>query len=467
MTTISAPTSATMKPAIRESRRLGAIAIVTIIAVGFAVGRFVLFEPSAAQTAGPRVTRAAISPAKSLARLERVVKRDPTDLRSLQKLAGVYVQRAIQTADPSFYDLSQRALDRADAIAPDQDLTLLTQGVLALSRHDFAGALDLGGRVHSRNPAQPDALAVLVDASVELGNYDAAAAYLQDLLDQRPGLPAYSRLSYLRELHGDDDGALVAMREAQVAGGGATFDNSTIRTFLGDLAFGQGRITEAGAEYAEALRRSPGLPLAELGAARVLAASGRTVDAIDALDQLTRRVPLAAAVALLGDLQAVAGRATASARSYELVRSITRLQEASGQVTDLELAVFEADHASDGGVFSPAAANVAVDRARRVYATRPDNVYAADALAWALIRAGDPVAARPLVDRAVRLDTGDALLHYHAAVVLEATGEVDAARAELGRTFARNPWFSFRHRDDARALAARLGVPVPAVWSRS
>ena len=411
------------------------------------------------------LTRTAVSPAQTLARLERMVQRDPTDLRSLQKLAGVYVQRAIQTGDPTFYDLSQRALDRADAVVPDQDLTLLTRGVLALSRHDFVGALDLGGRVHSRNPAQPDALAVLVDASVELGHYDAAASYLQDLLDRRPGLPAYSRASYLRELHGDDDAALVAMREAQVAGGGATFDNSTIRTFLGDLAFGRGRITAAGAEYAEALRRSPGLPLAELGAARVLAANGSTVEAIDALDRLTRRVPLTAAVALLGDLQAVAGRATASARSYELVRSITRLQEASGQVTDLELAVFEADHVSDGGVFNPAAASIAVDRARKVYATRPDNVYAADALAWALVRAGDPAAARPLVDRAVRLDTGDALLHYHAAVVLDATGEPDSARAELGRAFARNPWFSFLHQADATALAARLGIPVPSEWS--
>jgi hypothetical protein len=49
--------------------------------------------------------------------------------------------------------------------------------------------------------------------------------------------------------------------------------------------------------------------------------------------------------------------------------------------------------------------------------------------------------------------------------VLEANGEVDAARAELGRTFARNPWFSFLHRDDARALAARLGVPLPVEWA--
>ncbi|HEY8218393.1 MAG TPA: tetratricopeptide repeat protein, partial [Acidimicrobiia bacterium] len=435
------------------ARHVAWATLVAVVVVGFSVGRFVLYEPApTAETAPPRV---ALSPSAQVARLERAVRRDRQDVRSLQQLAAAYVQRALQTADPSFYDLSQRALDRADAIAPDQDQTLLTRAVLDLSRHDFAGALALGDRVHERDPARADALAVLVDASVELGHYDAADAYLQDLLDRRPGLPAYSRLSYLRELHGDDAGAVIAMREALVAGGGA-FDDATITTFLGDLAFAQGRTAEAAGEYDDALRRTPGLPLAELGHARTLAASGRRAEAITALEHLTRRVPLPAAVALLGDLQADAGLAADAARSYELVRSITRLQEASGQVTDLELAVFEADHA-------PGA--VAVDRARRAYEARPDNVYTADAFAWALVRAGDAAGARPLVDRALRLGTADALVHYHAAVVLDATGERASAASELQAAFARNPWFSFLHRADATTLAGRLGVPVPSAWS--
>ena len=52
MTTIGAPAAVTMIPAHHGPRRLGAIAIATIIVVGFAVGRFVLFQPSAAQDAG-------------------------------------------------------------------------------------------------------------------------------------------------------------------------------------------------------------------------------------------------------------------------------------------------------------------------------------------------------------------------------------------------------------------------------
>jgi predicted Zn-dependent protease len=447
----------TTAPRRRHARpgRAALTALVSVVVVGFSLGRFLLFEPgSGVESSTPRL---GLSAPAQLARLESAVRRDPADVRSLQQLAGLAVQRAAQTADPSYYDLAQRALDRADAVAPGHHVTVITRGLLALSLHDFSEAFELGERVHASHPANPDALAVLVDASVELGRYEAAEAYLQELLDRRPGVPAYSRVSYLRELHGDDAGALVAMREALVASGGSSFDDATIQTFLGDLAFARGDVVEADLAYGRALRTDPKLPLAALGRARTLAAAGRRTEAIGALEQLTRRVPLPAAVTLLGDLQAGEGRAVDAAHSYELVRTISRLQAASGQVTDLELAVFEADEGS----------GAAVDRARAAYAARPDNVYAADALAWALVRAGDAEQARPLVDRALRLGTNDALLRYHAAVVLDANGETAAAAAQLATALARNPWFSFRHRADAASLATRLGVVVPSAWERS
>ena len=63
---------------------------------------------------------------------------------------------------------------------------------------------------------------MLVDANIELGRYDDAAADLQKLLDRKPGVAALSRVSYLRELHGDVDGALSALRDAQNAASGAS-----------------------------------------------------------------------------------------------------------------------------------------------------------------------------------------------------------------------------------------------------
>ena len=138
-------------------------------------------------------------------------------------------------------------------------------------------------------------------------------------------------------------------------------------------------------------------------------------------------MPLPAAVILLGDLQAAAGATKQAARTFDLVRSIVRLQQASGAVTDLETAIFEADHGD------PARA---LPAAQAAYAARPDNVYAADALAWSLVRSGDAAAAQPLMAQALRLGSADAAMHYHAAVIADALGDA-RQRAPRARVHVR------------------------------
>jgi tetratricopeptide (TPR) repeat protein len=453
--TLAAP-GARQRPA--RSRRTALTALAAIVVVGFSVGRFVLFEPNSG-TEVSSVTRRASTPAEALTELERAVERSPEDVSALTALASAYISTAITVEDTSYFGRAGALLDRVDAIVPDLDRTLVARGVLALSRHQFALALEYGARVHERSPAQPDALAVLVDATVELGRYEEATAYVQELLDRRPGLPAYSRASYVRELHGDDIGAEIAMREAAVAGGGSLYERARVGAFLGDLALKRGDLVSAEEEYSRALERRPNLVFAEYGLARVHAARGQYDQAIEILAGTLDRSQLPAAITLLGDLQALTGRDAAAARSYELVRQAYRDAEASEEVTDLEVAIFEADHATD-----PAALALAVERARLAFAARPGSIHVADAMAWTLLRAGDAAGARRFVDLALRLGTSDATLHYHAAAVLDANGEGEAARAELTRAFAANPYFTYAQRDDARALADRLAVPVPEAW---
>jgi tetratricopeptide (TPR) repeat protein len=425
------------------------------VVVGVSVGRVAFFTPTggAARDTETRVVSPTAAPSAAVAALEQRVHDAPNDVRALQALGVAYVRKAAQVADPAFYDLAQRAFDRADAVTPHLDDTDLGRGLLALARHDFAGALDLGTRVHVNNPDNPDALAVTVDAQVELGHYDDASATLQELFDRHPGLPAYARLSYVRELHGDTVGARRAMREADTAANGIAFDRATIAALLGDLELGSGNYRAADRQYEKALQLEPGLVLAELGAARVSVARGNRPDAIDRLRTLTKRLPVPSAIALLGDLQEQVGRRASATRSFALVRTIGRLQQSAGQVTDLEMAIFEADHAADA-----ASAAHAVELARRAYDARPENVFVNDALAWSLFRSGDTVAALPYVDGALRLGTPDALLHFHAAVILDAAGQHDRARAEIGVVVDGNPWFSARYHDQAQALAQKLGV---------
>jgi hypothetical protein len=158
---------------------------------------------------------------------------------------------------------------------------------------------------------------------------------------------------------------------------------------------------------------------------------------VDRLRRLVDRTPVPTAATLLGELTG----------DYGLVRTTYALQESAGGVIDLEAALFEADHGD------PA---VALRRAQAAYDARR-TIFTADALAWALHRAGrDAEAVAPMAE-ALRLGTADAQLHYHAAEIAAATGDTARARTEVTAALSTNPHFSFTLAPAARALAERVG----------
>ena len=67
----------------------------------------------------------------------------------------------------------------SETLKPGDHTTTVSEGVLALSLHDFARAhAARSRRPASRTPADPRPLAILVDAGVELGRYDEAATHV-------------------------------------------------------------------------------------------------------------------------------------------------------------------------------------------------------------------------------------------------------------------------------------------------
>jgi predicted Zn-dependent protease len=385
--------------------------------------------------------------------LERRTEADPGDARAWQELSRRYLQQAVSTGDPSFYDLTTRALDRARALAPGDVATTVTEGALALSLHDFARALELGRTAHEQVAEDPDPLAILVDASVELGRYDEAEDHLGELLARRPGSAALSRLSYLRELHGDLDGARIAMLQAEQATS-TPEDRDTIATLVGDQLLAARDLPGAAAAYERARSAAPGLTTTAIGHARVAAAQGREDEAIATLTALVERSPAPGPATLLGELQQAAGRDDEAADSFALARAGTELLAGAGSTVDLESALFAADHGD---------ASEAVTLAEAAYRTRR-TIFTADALGWALTRAGRPADALPYIDEARRLGTTSPALHVHAAVALAATGDNAGAADALRTAFASSAWLVPALRPEAAALGDRLGLTVPEDW---
>jgi tetratricopeptide (TPR) repeat protein len=325
------------------------------------------------------------------------------------------------TGDAGYYARAEGAVDRALTLRPDDAGALTQRSALELSRHDFKAGLRDALRARELAPAVVAPFGAVVDALVELGRYPQAERALQEMVDRKPNLAAYARVSYFRELHGDLDGALDAMRAAVSAGGAVPEQDAYVRALLGGLELQKGRVAAAVREYREALAAVPGYAPAEAGLAQADVARGRLAPAIARLQRVVDRLPLPAYVIALGEAQEAAGRRAAAAQTFALVRAETMLQERAGVNADVELAVFEADHGSP---------KRAVALGRRAWASAP-SVRSADALGWALHRAGRSRAALGWARRALALGSRDPAFLTHAGLIARAAGEPGLAARRL------------------------------------
>ena len=342
------------------------------------------------------------------------------------------LQRARETADPAAYAQAELAFRSVLTVDPEDVPALIGLGSLSLSRHEFAEALAIGRRSWELNASSGSVLGIIGDAQTELGRYDQAVATVQRMVDLRPDLASYSRVSYQRELHGDLTGAIAAMQLAVDAAGPATENTEYVRVQLGNLQFATGDLDAARETYLQSLARMPDYHLALAGLGRVAAAEGDLPAAIALYQRAKARLPLPEIVIGLGETLEAAGQDAAAADEYALAQAMQRLNASYGMRVDLELAGFFADHGD---------AATALRLARRGHVERP-TIFAADTLAWALYQSGRPRAALPYVREALRLGTQSSRLLFHTGIIEAAVGRQSAAREHLAAALALNPAFS-------------------------
>ncbi len=401
----------------------------------------------AIDTSGPAPAPVALSSKDTVANLQARLKQNPEDTNAYAQLGLALLQRVRETADPALYTQADQAFDAALKRDPKLVDALIGKGSLALSRHHFAEALQLGQQALSLNPRRPVIYGIIGDAQNELGQYNAASDSIQKMVDMRPDLSSYSRASYVRELHGDTNGAITAMQMAVQAGMPGTENALWTQYQLGTLYFNSGDLAHAEQTYSEALATKPDYVYAQAGMARIRAAQGRTDEAIAAYKSVVERLPLPQFVIELGELYEATGHVSDAKTQYDLVRAMQQLNESAGMNVDMEMALFDADHGTD-----PAET---LQRARTAYAQRP-SIYGADALAWALYQHGDYTEAQRYSQEALRLGTRDAALHFRAGMIANALGDRATAREHLQQALAINPYFSVMYAPQARALLAQL-----------
>jgi tetratricopeptide (TPR) repeat protein len=385
---------------------------------------------------------------QGIASLQERLRTLPGDWRGFADLGLAYVQQARVTADPSYYPKAQGVLERSLRLQADGNFeAMVGMGALALARHDFSGALGWGDRARALNPYNGNVYGVIGDAQVELGRYRDAFATFQRMVDTRPDLASYARVSYARELQGNVRGALAAMGAAARAAG-TPQDAAWASYQLGELYFTSGRIALAEAAYRRGVELAPDYVPPRAGLAKVAWAQGRVHRAIRGYAWVVERFPSPEYVIALGDLYAESGRSRPAGRQYALVRAEERLFRANGVNVDLELAVFDADHGRPVDALAAARAEWG----------RRHSINVADALAWALYANGRYREAVPYARAALSLGTRNALFRFHAGMIQLRLGHRDAARELLSDALATNPHFSILWGSVARRTLHGLGT---------
>jgi tetratricopeptide (TPR) repeat protein len=353
--------------------------------------------------------------------------------RQLVRLGFRELDAARRTGEPSHYRRADAALQQALERQPNDPEALVGLASLANSRHQFRQGLTLARRAQRLAPATAVVYGAIGDSLIELGRYDEAFRTFDRLAELKPGLTAYARVSYARELLGQTEPAIEAMELAVDSAGGAGEPAAWSRTQLGKLYFSVGRVGPAEREFRAALAISPGYVHALDALAHTEVARGRLGSAISLERRAVAQTPLPQFVGFLGDLYSASGRPRLAREQARLVGALDRLFVANGVATDLELALYNVDH----GV----RLRESLVRARRALRQRP-SVEAEGTLAWALARNGRCGEALRYSRRALRLGTLDAPKFFQRGMIERCLGREAASRRWFRRALRTNPHFS-------------------------
>ncbi|MYW15174.1 tetratricopeptide repeat protein [Streptomyces sp. SID2955] len=390
-----------------------------------------------------------------IGRQEARVRAQPRDARAWAVLGSAYVERGRRAGDVSDYPRAERALRTSLEVRGTRNAQALDGlAALALARRDFPAAKQYGEQALKAAPKQWSAYPPLIDAYTGLGDYKNARSTLDKLLALRPGAAArpavMARTAAVYRDRGWREDAVAQLTDAAAAAR-TPAEQAAWLAGLGQLAWERGDLPEALRHFEAALRLDPDQRAARAGRARTLAGQGRTSEALALYRAAVAKQPRPEDLLELGELYESLGRSALAEEQYGRLRTAVGRSVAGGVDEELLIGRFEADHGDPWE---------AVERLRDEWERQP-GIEVADALGWALHRAGEDQEALSYAAVATDKTKGggvrSALYSFHLGVI---EGELDRpgpARRHLQEALRINPYFSPLQVPQAREALQELG----------
>lgn len=373
--------------------------------------------------------------------LMKKIKENPDDIKSMVKLAGLYLQEARVTGNYMYYDVAaMKLVQRVIKKDPKDFEALAFKAMIFLSQHHFADGLKVAEELQKSFPYNAFVYGILVDANVEMGNYDTAVNNADKMISIRPDLRSYSRISYLREIHGDNAGAIDAMKLAVDAGAAGDEATEWARIQLAKLYEHTGQMKYAEMHYTIALEERPNYPYALAGLARIATDEKVYSKASDLYKRADSVMNDYAFEEGLAEVYKLTGRNDdAMAISKKIVAKMLNTsknmknEDSMGHYADREIA------------YACLAVNdydKALEHALLEYNRRPDNIDVNETVAWVYYSKGDFTKALPYIKTALRTNCKNPVLLCRAGLIYEKAGDKVLAKSLLQEALKNNPVFS-------------------------
>ncbi len=328
----------------------------------------------------------------------------PEDKKTLLQLAKTFMQEGRVTGNFSYYN--KAALDMVDLVLkkdPSHLEAICLKAMTFLSQHRFAEAKELAENARKLSPHYSFVYGLLCDANVELGNYTEAVASADKMVSTRPDIRSYSRVSYLREIHGDVPGAIEAIQLAVSAGYPGAEDKSWARMVLAHLYEDSNALDKAEEQYQIALTERPDYPFALAGLGKIARYKKDYPKAIEYFEKAKTVMADASFFEELIDLYRLNGqneKADECARitiDALLSDNISAAKDKSlGHYSDMELAQL---------YLKTNQLDKALQHAKSEQQRRPENIDACETLATVLFKMGKATEAAPLIENALRTNS--------------------------------------------------------------
>ncbi|MEW6195379.1 MAG: tetratricopeptide repeat protein [Bacteroidota bacterium] len=366
------------------------------------------------------------------------IRKNPGDPKNYVELAQVFLQEARVTGkDHEYVPSAMDLIDRALALDKTNLDAKLTKANIFLTQHQFEKTKEIGEWAVEKYPYSSSAFAILTDAYVELGEYEKAVKTCDKLLSIKPDLRAYSRASYIRELHGQKESAISAMRLAADAGVTGQENRAWVLYNLGNLYLQAGKIDTAAFIYNGILQERPSYAFAQAGLSKVMIAKKNYSLALKHSIKAFELMPEHSFIEQKADLYLAMGKKEVEKKLINEVIVALKEDEARGWNVDLELARFCLNHNVN--------LKEAFTRAEREFKRRGNNIEVKTVYAIALYKMNNLNRAVKIIDEAVRFNPQNPLTHYYAGVIYSALGKSDFAihhlEKSLTKGFACSPVF--------------------------